>query len=169
MICACTVWRNLKRICRSIAVFLFTRLLGQCLKRWINDAIVTCGLPHAVLTSESVRHVSCLPKQLVGLFVITLVKFRTPPCAREIRERSTHLQGSELTCPADDDEPANEPIIELADEPVDEFGDEHVEEPVEFQEEEQPAQNLHAAEIMLRRVHSNLGHPSRGLMLQPPS
>ena len=98
--------------------------------------------------------------------MITLIKFRTPPCAREIRERLTHLHGSELACPADDDEPANEPIIELADEPVDEFGDEHFEEPVEFQEEEQPAQNLHAAEIMLRRVHSNLGHPSRGLMLR---
>ena len=78
----------------------------------------------------------------------------------------THLQGSEWACPADDDEPAHEPIIEPADEPVDEFGDEHVEERVDFQEEEQPEQNLHATAIMLKRVHANLGHPSRGLMLR---
>ena len=39
-------------------------------------------------------------------------------------------------------------------------------EQVEFQEEEQPEQDLHAAEIMLRRVHANLGHPSKGLMLR---
>ena len=26
--------------------------------------------------------------------------------------------------------------------------------------------DLHAAEIMLRRVHANLGHPSKGLMLR---
>ena len=82
----------------------------------------------------------------MDLFVRTLVKFRIPPCAREIRKRLTHLQGSELACPTDDDEPANEPITEPADGPVDEFVDEHVEEPVEFQEEEQPEQNLHAAE-----------------------
>ena len=38
-------------------------------------------------------------------------------------------------------------------------------EQVEFQEEE-PEQDLHAAEIMLRRFHANLGHPSKGLMLR---
>ena len=37
----------------------------------------------------------------------------------------------------------------------------------EFREEEQLEQDLHAAEIMLRRVHANLGHPSEGLMLRP--
>ena len=52
------------------------------------------------------------------------------------------------------------------DEPVDEFGDEHVEEPVELHAEEQPEQELHTAAIMLRRVHANLGHPSKGLMLR---
>ena len=66
------------------------------------------GLPHAVLTSDSVRHVSFLPKQLVGLFVKTMAKSRIPPCAREIRERLTHLQGEELACPAEDDEPVDE-------------------------------------------------------------
>ena len=35
-------------------------------------------------------------------------------------------------------------------------------EQVEFQEVEQLEQDLHAAEIMLRRVHANLGHPSKG-------
>ena len=73
----------------------------------------------------------------------------------------THLQGEEVACPAEDDELVHEPV----DEPVDEFGDEHVEELVELQEEEQPEQDLHAAEIMLRRVHANLGHPSKSLML----
>ena len=58
------------------------------------------GLPHAVLTSESVRHVSFLPKQLkVDLFVKTIVKARIPLCAREVRKRC-----EELACPAEDDE-----------------------------------------------------------------
>ena len=39
-------------------------------------------------------------------------------------------------------------------------------EQVEFPEEEQLEQDLHAAEIMLRRVHANLGQPSKGLMLR---
>ena len=60
-----------------------------------------CGLPHAVLTSESVRHVSFLPKQLVGPFVKTVVKSCIP---------LTRLQGEELACPAEDDE---EPVDEL--------------------------------------------------------
>ena len=44
-------------------------------------------------------------------------------------------------------------------------GDEPADQQIELQEEEQPEQDLHAAEIMLRRVHTNLGHPSKGLML----
>ena len=87
-----------------------------------------------------------------------------------------------MVFPAEDDEPVDEPVIEPVDEPIDEpvdesvdepvdepvveFGDEHTQEPVELQEEEQPEQDLHAAEIMLRRVHANLGHPSKGLMLR---
>ena len=67
-----------------------------------------------------------------------------------------------MACPAED----HEPVDELVDEPVDEFGDEHVEEPVELPEEEQLEQDLHAAEIMLRRVHADLGHSSNGLMLR---
>ena len=78
-----------------------------------------------------------------------MVKNRIPLDAREIRKRC-----EELACPAEDDER------------VDELGDEHVEEPVELQEVEQPEQDLQAAEIMLRRVHANLGHPSKGLMLR---
>ena len=40
-------------------------------------------------------------------------------------------------------------------------------EQVEFQEEEeQPEQDLHAAQIMLRRVHAILEHPSKGFMLR---
>ena len=42
-----------------------------------------CGLPHAVSTSGSVRHVFSLPKQLVDLLVKNLVKARIPSCARE--------------------------------------------------------------------------------------
>ena len=98
------------------------------MKHWIDDATVTVDFPHAVLTSESVRHVSFLPKQLVNLFVKTMVKARIPLCAREIRKRLTHLQGEELACPAEDDEQVDElvdePVDELVDEPVDEGGDE---------------------------------------------
>ena len=76
--------------------------------------------------------------------------------AREIRKRC-----EELACPAEDDEQVDElvdePVDKRVDEPVDEGGDEQV----EFrEEEEQPEQELHAAEIMLRRVHANSGHPS---------
>ena len=92
----------------------------------------------------------------MNLFVKIMVKSQIPPCAREIRERLT-----ELACPADD-ELVNESIDERVDEPVDELGDEST----ELQEEEQPGQDLHAAEIMLRRVRANLGHPSKGLMLR---
>ena len=146
-------------IFRSVFVYKSFRLVFQALDRRCDG---DRGLPHAVLTSESVRHVSFLPRQLVGLFVKTMVEARIPLCAREIRKPLTHLQGEEVACPAEDDEPVCEPV----DEPVNELGDEHVEEPVELQEEEQPEQDLHAAEIMLRRVHANLVHPSKGLMLR---
>ena len=92
-------------------------------------------LPHAVLTSESFRHVSFLPKQLVGLIVKIMVKARIALCAREIRKRC-----EELACPAEGDAQ----VDELVDEPV----DERVDEP------------------MVRRVHANLGHPSKCLMLR---
>ena len=77
-----------------------------------------------------------------------MVKTRIPLCAREIRKRC-----DESACPAEDDEQVDERV----DEPVDVEDDEQV----EFQEED-----LHAAEIMLRRVHGTLGHPSKGLMLR---
>ena len=150
-------------IFRSVFVYTSSRVVFEALDRRCDGH---CGLPHAVLTSESVRHVSFLPKQLVDLFVKTVVEARIPLCAREIRKRLTHLQGEEVACPAEDDEPVDDPVDELVDGPVDDFGDEHVEEPVEFQEEEQPEQGLRAAEIMLRRVHANMGHPSNGLMLR---
>ena len=122
--------------------------------RWSKWTSACC-----VLTSESVRHVSFLPKQLVDLVVKTLVKIPYSSCAREIRQQLTR---EELACPAEDDEQVDELVDELADEPV----DEPAEEPVELQEEEQLEQDLHAAEVMLRRVHANLGHPSKGLMLR---
>ena len=140
---------------RSVFVYTSSRLVFEALDQRCDGR---CGLPHAVLTSESVRHVSFLPKQLVDLFAKTWVKSLIPSCAREVRERLPSLQGEELACPAEDDEPV--------DQPVDEFVDEHVEELVELQEKEQPEQDLHAAEIMLRRVHANLGHPTKGLMLR---
>ena len=64
----------------------------------------------------------------------------------------------ELACPAEDDE--------QVDERVDESVDVEDDERVEFQEEGQPEQDLHAAEIMQRRVHANLVYPSKGLMLR---
>ena len=81
-----------------------------------------------------------------------MVKARIPLWARDIRKRLTYLQGEELACPAEDDQ--------QVDEHVDEVGDEQV----ELQEEVQPEQDLHAAAIMLRRVHASLEHQSKGLM-----
>ena len=139
-------------IFRSVFVYTSSRVVFEALDRR--------GLPHAVLTSESVRHVSFLPKLLVDLLVQTMVKARIPFSAREIRKRCGELAG-----PAEDDEQVDElvdePVDERVDEPVDEVSDEQV----EFQEGEQPEQDLHAADIMLRRVHTNLGHPSKCLML----
>ena len=74
------------------------------------------GLPHAVLTSESVCHVSSLPGELVDLFrekPWLNPAFHLVP--EKFRERLTHLQGEELACPAQDDEQVDEPV----DEPVD--------------------------------------------------
>ena len=142
-------------ISRSVFVYTSSRVVFAALDRRCDGHR---GLPHAGRSSESVRHVSFLPKQLVDLVVI---KARISLCARVIRKRC-----EELACPAEDDEPVDElvdePVHELVDEPVDERGAEQV----EFQEEEQPEQDLHAAEIMLRRVHANLGHPSESLMLR---
>ena len=146
-------------IFRSVFVCTFSRVVFEALHRRCDGHR---GFPHAVLTSESFRHVSFLPEQVVDLFVNTMVDARNPLCAREIRKRLTRLQSEEVACPAEYVEPVDEPVHE----PVDEFGDEHVEEPVELQEEEQREQDLHAAEIMLRRVHANLGHPGKGLMLR---
>ena len=126
---------------RSVFVYTSSRVVFGALDRRCDGRR---GLPHAVLTSESVRHVSFPPKQLVDLFVKTMVKARIPLCATEIRKRC-----EELACPVEDDEQVDERV----DEPVDEGSAEQV----EFQEEEQPEQDLHAAEIMLRRVHANLG------------
>ena len=81
----------------------------------VFEALDRRGLPHAVLTSESVRHVSFLPKQLVDLLVKTMVKARIPLCARDIRKRC-----EELACPAEDDGLVDEPVDERVDEPVDE-------------------------------------------------
>ena len=155
--------QTLLPIFRSVFVYTSCRVVFEA---WDRRCDGRRGVPHAVLTSESVHHVSFLPKQLVDLFVQAVVKARIPLCAREIRKRLTHLRGEELACPAEDDEQVDEvvdePINELVDEPVDEGGDAQV----ELQEEEQPEQDLHAAEIMLRPVHANLRHPSKGLMLR---
>ena len=71
-------------IFRSVFVCTSSRVVFEALDRRCDGHR---GLPHAVLTSESVRHVSFLPKQLVDLFVNTMVKARIPLCAREIRKR----------------------------------------------------------------------------------
>ena len=118
------------------------------------------GLPHAVLNSGNVSHVSFPPMQFVNLFLKTIVKSQIPPCAREIRERLT-----ELACPAEDDELVVESIDERVDEPVDDLGDESAQEP--SSRKRNNLFRMHAAELMLRRVHANLGHRSKGLMLRP--
>ena len=69
---------------RSVVVYTSSRVVFEALDRRCDGHR---GLPHAVLTSESVRHVSFLPKQLVDLFVKIMVKARSPLCAREIRKR----------------------------------------------------------------------------------
>ena len=50
--------------------------------------------------------------------------------------------------------------------PDHEIVEESFHEHVEHQEEEQLEEDLHAAEVILRRVHANLGHPSKGRMLR---
>ena len=129
-------------IFRSVFVYTSSRVVFEALDRRCDGHR---GLPHPVLTSESVRHVSFLPKQLADLFVKIMVKTRIPLCAREIRKRC-----EELACPAEDDEQV----------------DERVDENVDVEDDEQPEQDLHAAEIMLRRFHPYLGHPSKSLMLR---
>ena len=66
-------------IFRSVFVYTSSRVVFEALDR-------RCGLPHAVLTSESVRHVSFLPKQLVDLFVKIMVKTRIPLCGQRNSE-----------------------------------------------------------------------------------
>ena len=81
---------------RSVFVYTSFRPVFEALDQRCDGH---CGLPHAALTSESVRHVSSLPKQLVGLFVKTSVS-RISSCAREIRKQLTPLHG-ELPAPGD--------------------------------------------------------------------
>ena len=122
---------------RSIFVYTSSRSMLEALDQRCDGH---SGLPHAVLTSQSVRHVSFFPKQLVDLVVKTLVKSSIPSCASEIRELLTRLQSEEWTCPAENDEHVPEPV----------------EDSVEIQEDEQSDHNLHAAEFILRCVHA--GH-----------
>ena len=70
-------------ICRSVFVYTSSRLVFEALDRRFDGR---CGLPHAVLNSGNVSHVSFLPKQFRNLFVKNTVKSRIPLCAREIRE-----------------------------------------------------------------------------------
>ena len=122
-------------IFRSVFIYTSSRVVFEALDRRCDGHR---GLPHAVLTSESVRHVSFLPKQLVDLFVKIMVKTRIPLCARELRKRC-----EELACPAEDDEQVDERV----DEPVDVEDDEQF----EFQEEEQLEQDLHGLMLRLLR------------------
>ena len=53
----------------------------------------------------------------LGLFFVnSMIKSRILSCARELRERLTHLQSEELDSPTEDDEPIDEPVIEPVDE-----------------------------------------------------
>ena len=121
-------------IFRSVFVYTSSRVVFEALDRRCGGHR---GLPRAVLTSESVCHVSFLPKQLVDLFLKTMVKARIPLCAREIRKRC-----EELACPAEDDEQVDELVDEPVNELVDETVDEGCGEQVELQEEEQLEQDL---------------------------
>ena len=69
-------------IFRIIFVYTSSRVVFEALDRRCDGHR---GLPHAGLSSERVRHVSFLPKQL-DLFVKVMVKTRIPLCAREIRK-----------------------------------------------------------------------------------
>ena len=89
------------QIYRGVFVYTSSRLVFEALDQRCDGYR---GLPHAVLTSETVRHV-IFPKQSVDLFVKTMIKSRIPLCAKEIRKRLTHLQDEELACPAQDVEP----------------------------------------------------------------
>ena len=64
-------------IFRSVFVYTSSRVVFEALDRRCDGHR---GLPHAVLTSESVRHVSFLSEQLVDLFVKIMVKTRIPLC-----------------------------------------------------------------------------------------
>ena len=63
------------QIFRSVFVYTSSRVVFEALDRRFEGH---SGLPHAVLTSESVRHVSFLAKQLVDLFVKIMVKAPDP-------------------------------------------------------------------------------------------
>ena len=56
-------------IYRSVFVCTSSRLVFEALDQRCDGH---CGLPHAVLTSESVHHVTSLPQQLVALFMKNL-------------------------------------------------------------------------------------------------
>ena len=58
---------------RSVFVYTSSRLVFEALDRRCDGH---CGLPHAGLSSESVRYVSFLPKKLVDLFEKIMVKLR---------------------------------------------------------------------------------------------
>ena len=62
-------------ICRSVFVYTSSRLVFEALDRRFDGR---CGLPHAVLNSGNVSHVSFLPKQFRNLFVKNTVNPESP-------------------------------------------------------------------------------------------
>ena len=62
----------------SVFVYTSSRVVFEALDRRCDGHR---GLPHACLSSESVRHVSFLPKQLVDLFVKTMIRDHVETCS----------------------------------------------------------------------------------------
>ena len=108
-------------IFRSVIVYMSSWIVFELMDRRYD---AHRGLSHAYLSSESVRHVSFLSKQLRDLFVEIMVKIRIPLCVRELRKRLTYLQDEELDSPAEDvqesDELVEGPVDELVEETIDE-------------------------------------------------
>ena len=116
-----TFWRDRTDLCmhslvqpqthlpihRSIFVYTSSRSVFEALDQRCDGH---GGLGHVILTFQSARYVSSLPKQLVNLVWKILVNSWIPSGARKFWEQLTRLQGEESTCPAEDDDQADGPL-----------------------------------------------------------
>ena len=80
-------------IFRSVFVYTSSRVVFEALDRRCDGHR---GLPHAVLTSESVRHVSFLPKQLVDRLMLRLLRDANAPPEMITAARNFHCPHCDL-------------------------------------------------------------------------